>query len=345
MTSSSADAPAHEPDPQPAPTLDSVVAALVEGRSELSDEQCRVLSDLGPPDAARFRDALAGLDAPARFVLLSRLVERERAGRLLDFSSLYLATLHDDDPGVRALVVAGLGTCEQPAMIPALLDAAQADPDETVRAEACIALGPFALRAELGTLRPRDAEAVIDGLRGIAADVGEDPAVQAAAIAGLGVLTQPWVTDMIYDAYESAEPAIRVGALQAMGRTADDYWLPTLVNAMESPDSDERYSAARAAGEIASEDAVIPLAALLDDDALDVVEAAAAALGEIGGPVAGEQLEGYDSHPDPAVRAAVQAGLRAAAFDGDPLGLGAMSDPNAPSLVGPERGPARPPDD
>ena len=87
MTSSSADAPAHEPDPQPAPTLDSVVAALVEGRSELSDEQFSVLSDLGPPDAARFRDALAGLDAPARFVLLNRLVERERAGRLLDFSA------------------------------------------------------------------------------------------------------------------------------------------------------------------------------------------------------------------------------------------------------------------
>ncbi len=341
---SSADAPAHEPDPPPAPTLDSVVAALVEGRSELSDDQYRVLSDLDPPGAARFRDALAGLDAPARFVLLNQLVERERAGRLLDFSGLYLTAIHDDDPGVRALVVAGLATCEQPAMIPALLDAAQADPDETVRAEACIALGPFALRAELGQLRPREADAVIDGLRGIAADAGEDPAVQAAAIAGLGVLSQPWVPDMIFDAYESADPALRVGALQAMGRTADDYWLPTLVNAMESPDSDERYSAARAAGEIASEDAVIPLAALLDDDALDVVEAAAAALGEIGGPVAIEQLEEYDSHPDPAVRGAIRAGLRAAAFDDDPLGLDTMGDPFAPPLVSPQPGPARPAD-
>ena len=165
----------------------------------------------------------------------------------------------------------------------------------------------------------------------------------------LGIYAVEWRTSPFQDDVFGTLGGVFYGTVMEFrnGRqffVADDYWLPTLVNAMESPDSDERYSAARAAGEIASEDAVIPLAALLDDDALDVVEAAAAALGEIGGPVAGEQLEGYDSHPDPAVRGAVQAGLRAAAFDGDPLGLGAMSDPDAPPLVSPERGAASPTD-
>ena len=343
MTDSSA-GPAQDPDAPPVHTLDSVVAALVAGEGDLSDDQFRVLSDLGPGDAARFHDALAGLDPPARFALLNALVERERAGRLLDFSALYRTALRDDDPGVRALVVAGLATCEDAALIPVLLDAARSDADETVRAEACIALGPFALRAELGRLRPAPATAVIDGLRGVAEDASEDPAVRAAAVAGLGAVSESWVEDLIYDAYESADPAMRVGALQAMGRTADDYWLPTLINAMDSADSDERYSAARGAGEIASEDAVIPLAALLADDALDVVEAAAAALGEIGGPAAVEQLEEYGSHPDPAVRAAIEAGLQTAAFTDDPLGLTSMGGPFALPLDGPQHAPASPAD-
>jgi len=330
------------PDPHSAPdpaeevvhTPDSVFAALVAGQTELDAEQFAVLSDLTDERARGFGAALASLEAPGRFALFSELVEVEQAGQLLDFSSLYRGSIHDDDAGVRAIVIAGLATCEAPQLIPDLLEAAQSDPDETVRSEAVIALGGFALRAAIGHLRPKPAEQVIESLRVIAQDSSEDPAVQAAAIAGLGAVEQPWVQELIYDAYESTDPALRVGALQAMGRSADEYWLPTLINAMESLDSDERYSAARAAGEIASEDAIIPLAGLLQDEALDVVEAAAAALGEIGGPVASEQLQEYQSHPDPLVRAAIQVGLQASSFDADPLGIANLSGPFAPPVDG-----------
>lgn len=313
-------------------TPESVFAALVAGGVDLDAEQLAVLSDLNPDAAQGFVGALATQEASVRFALLNNLVEAERGSRLLDFSALYQSTTHDDDPAVRALAVAGLATCEDPAMIPDLLEAAQSDPDETVRSEAAIALAGFALRAELGQLLPRAAERVVEGLRAIAQDPSEDPTVQAAAIASLGAISQAWVQDLIYDAYESTDPALRVGALQAMGRTADEYWLPTLVNAMQSADSDERYAAARAAGEIASEDAIIPLAGLLEDEALDVVEAAAAALGEIGGPVAAEQLQEYESHPDSGIRAAIGLGLQAAAFHDDPLGIANMAGPFTPPL-------------
>ena len=313
-------------------TPETVFAALVAGETELTAEQLAVLSDLNAAGARKFVLSLSGLEAAARFALLDKLVDAERASRLLDFSPLYRAALNDEDPGLRGLALAGLTSCEASEIAPDLLEAAQSDPDETVRSEAAIALGGFALRAELGQLSPHLAAQVIEGLRTIATDASEDPTVQAGAIASLGVVDQAWAQDLIYDAYESADTALRIGALQAMGRTADEYWLPTLVNAMDSADSDERYAAARAAGEIASEDAIIPLAELLQDEALDVVEAAATALGEIGGPVAGEQLEQYTSHPDAAVRGAIQQGLDAARFADDPLGLAAIAGPFQPPL-------------
>lgn len=322
--------PSTDPESDAVHTPESVFAALVAGETELSSEQLAVLSDIDAARASGFISSLSELEAPARFALLDALVEAEATSNLLDFSALHRAALRDEDPGVRALVVAGLATCEAPEIIPHLLEAAQSDPDETVRSEAAIALGGFALRAELGQLRPQLAEQVVAGLRNIATDNSEDPAVQAAAIASLGAVDQAWVPDLIYDAYESADPALRIGALQAMGRTADEYWLPSLVNAMDSPESDERYAAARAAGEMASEDAIVPLGELLDDESLDVVEAAATALGEIGGEGAEDRLQPYASHPDSSVREAVQIGIQAARFADDPLGLAGVAGPFAP---------------
>ena len=308
-------------------TVASAFADLVAGSVDLSDAQFAALSDLDDGGAAGFVATLTDLEAVARFALLDALVEAERASHLLNFSAFYRAARHDDDAGVRGIVIAGLALSEAPEIVPDLLEAAQSDPEEAVRSEAAVALGGSALQAELGHLRPRLAEDVVEGLQRIATDPSEDPTVQASAIASLGVVDRAWVQDLVYDAFESTDPALRIGAIQAMGRTADEYWLPTLVNAMDSADSDERYAAARAAGDIASEDAIVPLTELLDDEALDVVEAAAAALGEIGGQVVTEQLEQYASHPDTAVRTAIQLGLAAAAFDDDPLGLAAIAEP------------------
>jgi len=308
-------------------TPESVFAVLLAGAIDLTDDQLFCLSDLNQTVATQLIGSFSGLDPAGRFALLDTLVDAERAGRLLNFSALYRAAQQDEDPGVRGLSVAGLAISESPEVLSDILESAQSDPDDAVRSEAAVGLGAYALRAELGQLRPGLAEQVVETLRAIATDSSEDPTVLASAIASLGVISQGWVQELVYDAYESDDPALRIGALQAMGRTADEYWLPTLINAMDASESDERYAAARAAGEIANEDAIIPLAQLLDDEALDVVEAAAAALGEIGGPVATEQLQGYASHPDAEVRGAIQLGLAAAAFDDDPLGLTEMAGP------------------
>ena len=317
--------PPPPPEPDAGPTPDQVFAALAAGDSDLGPEQLAVISDLDAAGARGCTEALAQLDAPARFALLDRLVEAERSSALLDFSAIFRRALADDDPAVRALVAGGLALSEAPEVVPHLLSVARDDPDESVRSEAAIALAGFALRAELGQLPASLGQRLIDTLHSLAADPAEDPIVQAGALASVGVVRAPWVQDLIYDAYESSEPALRIGALQAMGRTADEYWLPTLVNDMDSTDDDERVAAARAAGDIGNDDALAPLAELLDGDALDVVEAAAAAIGEIGGPVAAEHLEPYRSHPDPGVRAVMQAAIEQAGFSDDPLGFGDLT--------------------
>ncbi|MEE9278159.1 MAG: HEAT repeat domain-containing protein, partial [Dehalococcoidia bacterium] len=300
----------------------AVFAAIAQGEAEMASERLAILSGLDAAGREQVADGLARLDPAARFAFLDRLLGAAEVSALLDFSAICRDCLHDPDVGVRALAVSGLSEDAGDDLVEPLVDLAQHDPDAGVRSEAALALGSFALRAEFGQLRASAQTVVVEGLRAIAQDAAEEPTVQASALASAGVISEAWVQDLIFDAYESDEPALRIGALQAMGRTVDDYWLPTLLNAMESADEDERIAAAHAAGEIGNEDALVALAELLEDENLDVVQAAALALGEIGGRVAAEHLEPYATHPHADVRAGVRSAIEQAAFADDPLGAG-----------------------
>lgn len=301
--------------------LEAVFAAIKAGEFALGADQLSALSDLDGRGRAFARSAFRSLDGPARFALLDGLLTATDDQSLLDFSAICFACLDDDDGAVRARAAAGLAQGEGRETIPALLALARSDPDDDVRGEALIALGPFALQAAVGELVVGDYEAIVSTLREIAGDVAEAGVVQASALSSVGAIDESWVQDLIYDGFESDDAAVRIGAIQAMGRSADEYWLPTLINLMAGADEDELMAAATAAGEIGSEDALAPLGELLEDEDAEVVQAAAAALGEIGGAAAVEQLGTFTTHPDPVVRLAVQAAAEIAAFNDDPLGL------------------------
>ena len=301
--------------------IDKVFAALREGDRELTVEDLGALSDLDADGRARAMGHLTDLDPVARFAVLEQLGSATRATALLDFTPLFLTSLNDDDGTVRAEAASGLAACESPEAVAPLIRAALADEDEAVRSEAALALGPLALAAEFGRLSEANSEAVGEALQVIASDIREEPEVRATALASAGALSQPWVAELIYDAYDSDDPALRLGALQAMGRTADPQWLPTLFNAMQAADEDERLAAATAAGEISDEDAVPELVQLFEDESGDVVRTALNALGQIGGSEAGEHLRLMLTHPDTEMRAAAQEAVDAAVFMEDPLGM------------------------
>lgn len=305
---------------KPGVVLDEALQALAAGELELSAEQLASISGLETAGRRRVQETLQGLDAAARFAFVDRLITVAETSVLYDFSAVCFDCLEDADAAVRALATSGFADDEGRDTLRRLVELARHDPEASVRSEAALALGPAALRAEFDQLQQADRELVVGTLRAIASDATEEPAVQASALANVGVFSEAWVRDLIFDAYESGEPALRLGALQAMGRSADDYWLPTLINALAALDEDERIVAAQAVGEIGDEDAIAQLAELLDDESLEVVEATVLALGEIGGPAAREELERYADHPEPVLRAAVQAALEDAAFVDNPLG-------------------------
>jgi HEAT repeat protein len=106
------------------------------------------------------------------------------------------------------------------------------------------------------------------------------------------------VTDLVEQAYDSADHELQVSAIYAMGRTVDKRWLPVIMDEMESSSSEMRLEAARAAGQIGSTEAVAELADLVSDDDLEVQLAAIMALGQIGGSLATHILADMDGDPD-----------------------------------------------
>ena len=295
---------------------------LSAGTGELSEEDIAALSDLDRTGSERFQAAFLRLGPEERFALLERFTQLQEARPLLDYSTICLAALGDEDPVVRALAAAGLADNEERDCIAPLLALASDDEDEGVRSEAVVTLGAIALRAEFGHLRASDRGAVADGLRAIATNSAEETLVRAAALASVAVINEPWVRDLIFDFFETGDDILRLGAIQAMGRSADSYWIPTLENSMAVMDDDERVAAAVAAGEIGDEDALPALSELLEDESIEVLVAVLEAIGEIGGPEAVEQLDRVATHPDGSVRAAAQEAREAAVFADGPLGFG-----------------------
>jgi HEAT repeat protein len=311
----------HEKSPDGAAKQAQAIAQLRTGQSDLSDELLHALSSIRKEPLQQAQGAMQTFDVHERFVLLERMTQAEEQSHLIDFSPFFLAALNDDDATVRGLAASGLAIHEAPDSIAPLIALAQSDPDESVRGEAVIALAPAALRAEYGQLPGRLRDTLVEALRAIANDVAEEPLVRGSALASVAVVDEPWVRDLIFDMYEEGDSALRVGAIEAMGRTSDTYWLPTIENAMTLVDEEERIAAAGAAGEIEDEDAIPAIAELLEDESTEVVVAAIEALGEIGGPEAVEQLGHVATHPDTAVRAAVESAIEAAAFSDDPMGM------------------------
>ena len=89
-----------------------------------------------------------------------------------------------------------------------------------MRAEAALALGRYALKAEFDDIRASDASMVDDALRRAIADRGQTTEVRARAVEAVGARSQPWVLEIIEDAYHSDQHRLRVSALHAMGRNS-----------------------------------------------------------------------------------------------------------------------------
>jgi HEAT repeat protein len=300
-------------------SLETYLKELVDPTRPLGVARLVNLSHLAPDEVSAFEDAWRDTDAQRRRLVMDQLVDLAEDNVELNFDAVFRTSLTDSDAEVRRSGIRGLWECEERDLIPVLAGLMLTDSDQSVRAEAALALGRYALKAELGEIRVSDAGMVDDALRKAIADGGQTIDVRARALEAVGVRSEPWVAEIIEEAYDSGPYRLRVSALHAMGRNCDPRWLSTLLSELKSDDPETRFEAATACGSLGDESAVPALQALLEDDDAEVQEAAIQALGRVGGRESKRALESCLTHSEERVRDAAQAALTEVDFGEDPL--------------------------
>jgi HEAT repeat protein len=302
-------------------SFESDLADLSDPTKRLAATQLVNFSELDEIEIARFSDAWEDIEAGRRLNIISELTELAADNVDLNFDAIYKLALRDEEPLIRAAALQGLHEYEARDLIAVLADVLRNDPDTTVRREAAVALGRYALAAELDQLRPEDAAAVREVLMESAEDLDEDDRVRGRAIEALGAISGEETENLIESIYEEDSIWLKVGAVDAMGRSCSEIWLPLVLREMENRAPEMRHAAAFAAGEIGDEGAVDQLKrmAVLDPDR-EVQMAAIHSLGEIGGNQAKVALKAILFEGDEALEEAVQEAIGEIEFNEDPMG-------------------------
>jgi HEAT repeat protein len=300
--------------------FDSDLADLADASKRLSSTQLTSLSDLEPEDAAELAAAWREIETNRRFSVVTELAELAQDNVELNFDAVYKIALGDEEAAVRAAALRGLFEYEGRDLVPVLADVLRNDPEADVRREAAVALGRYALAAELEQLPQIDGAAVREVLTESAEDLEEDERVRARAIESLGAMSGEETENLIESVYEEDSLWLKVGAVDAMGRSCNPSWLPLVMREMESRAPEMRHAAAYAAGEIGEEEAVQQLKrmAVYDPDK-DVQLVAVRAIGEIGGDQAKVALKAILYEGDDSLQEAVEEAMSEIVFNDDPL--------------------------
>jgi HEAT repeat protein len=301
-------------------SLESSLSDLSDPGKRLSAAQLTSLSGLDEADVSALGGAWPELPLKRRLGLIVELTELAEDNVELNFDAIHKLALQDQDAEVRAAAVRGLYEYEGRDLIGPLALMLRTDPEPLVRREAAIALGRFALVAELGYMRESDLGEIRRALFESAEDLEEDERVRARAIEAAGALSGEETENLIESIYHEESLWLKVGAVDAMGRNCSEVWLPIILSEMADASPEMRHAAAYAAGEIGDETAVQPLKELvLADRDREVQLTAIHSLGEIGGPRARVALQNLLYEGEDYLREAIEEAMEEVAFQDDPL--------------------------
>ena len=146
-------------------------------------------------------------------------------------------------------------------------------------------------------------ESLIEGLS------SDDPAIRAAAIAGLAALGDPSAASALFDLLADPDPRLGLYAAQAIGALASPENLPILREGLNHSNSDVRWRTALILGEMGDPRAVPALARALSDPEVLVHRTAAESLVKLGGPAATGALVRALGSSKPSVVYAARNGL------------------------------------
>lgn len=183
--------------------------------SKLADLSC-----LSSEGLKIFRRAWTKIAPERRRQIIHRLVDLAEDNVELNFDDIFYICLFDEDAEVCITAMDGLWECENRSIIEPLVHLLRRCSDEKVRAAAATALGRFALLAEYGKLRERDAARVDSSLLAAIDDEGEHIEVKRRAIEAISPRNLPRVKEIILQAYRSGDPGLRVGTSMPWGKAA-----------------------------------------------------------------------------------------------------------------------------
>jgi len=290
-------------------------------KGDIAESNLAALSDADREEAALFARLWARVDVERRVTVIHRLVDMAESNFRLDFDAFFWHCLTDEDAEVRRAAIEGLWENESPALVRPLVEMLRGDDSPLVRAEAAMALGRFALLAELEELDAAYGELIRDALLEVIHNPRESIEVRRRAIEAIACMSVEGIRRIIDDAYSHPDRRMRLSALFAMGRTADPFWKDIVMGELSDPDPAIRYEAAHAAGELEVREAVPLLTRLIGDADREVQEMAVWALGQIGGEEARRVLQRCCESEDEVLQMAASDALAELELGMTPLDL------------------------
>lgn len=278
------------------------------------------LSGLNPVEMKLFGEAWDEFNTERRIQTISRLTELAEDNLELNFDPIFRYCLTDPEEDIRSMAIEGLWENEDTSLIDPFITLLEEDESDKVQSAAAIALGKYAVLAELGKLRNETAVKVQEALLGAIDDRNKSTEVIRRVLESAAPLCIPDIQEAIHDAYNSNDPGLIISSIYSMGKSCNLSWLPILLKETENDDPEIRYEAAGACGELEDERAVPALIKLANgDDDIDVRMAAIQSLGKIGSLSARECLKlCLESHND-AVKEAAEEALQNIDAADDPL--------------------------
>lgn len=303
------------------PDIETTLAALQSGDSStLSATLFYGLSDLSDADLQRVKPVWDDMSSVQRGKLIQQMVDTAETDFELNYHQIGIYALGDKIADIREKAIDLLWENETVAVMNRLIELAQWDEAESVRASATNALSRFVLKGELGELSERDMNHVQDVVISILNNDGESTFVRRRALEAISNSSHEIVDEVIQEAYYSTEPEMRVSAVFAMGRTCDMQWEDIILRELDSGNAAMQYEAAKASGELELTTAVPALIRLVQDDDREIQETAIWALGEIGGnqavQVLSELAEEAEEDEDEALLEAIEDAIGNASMVG-----------------------------
>lgn len=274
-------------------------------------DNLRHFSAASPEEVQRFVEVWASL--PERY--RNQLAQALRATALLSgelaLEPLFEAMLDDESAEVRCAAIDGLSEIVDGRLADRLVGLLATDPEAQVRADAATVLGMYlseCVDQEEGAEGTR--RRVEDGLLEAINTDSEEVQVRRQSLESYGFAEDPYVDEVIMEAYDSDEDEMRASAVFAMGRRLDEEWLSIIHEEMDNEVDEMRLAAIFAASQIGSGASVPYLLRVIGEDSNDDVRVAAVyALADIESPEAERLLQDLLESTDDVILAAATDAL------------------------------------